>query len=443
MIPRCFSRSSTCSGRWLATGLLVMLLPSICGCGVFYKHRLETPVGPLWTNGDIETARRYQKDLGWMKAGLCERLPIITTGVGSASILLKTEDRNRIIREDEIRTAGWYNHALSLIQFTPSSPADRILLQRQPDPFGHRTLLHELTHHYTAGDSRIRSKWWLTEAISCSMESSFLDHRGQFQVPPLHPLQYRKAREVLSDLGRARFTEFAEEIVSESWLGFYRNDGEIPARYAISWAILWTLQDQMSGTHETRLLAVIGLKKDQIVARIPDVIEAITPSLSTQYRRYLESDRYRRWAIDQWLLDDRIDGRAILAAIEVELLDSLASAWAWSCTTNLILRTRSRLDRKTRSEWQQRIIEQLESGTMEVRQAICTAIPEYRWADQLIPALIELLETDRAELRAAAAAALSRISRHPTIVNPAFWISAAESDRSREIGEWRTWLGEN
>jgi HEAT repeat protein len=80
---------------------------------------------------------------------------------------------------------------------------------------------------------------------------------------------------------------------------------------------------------------------------------------------------------------------------------------------------------------------------MEVRQAICTAIPEYRWADQLIPALIELLETDRAELRAAAAAALSRISRHPTIVNPAFWISAAESDRSREIEEWRTWLDEN
>jgi DNA-binding transcriptional MerR regulator len=275
------------------------------------------------------------------------------------------------------------------------------------------------------------------------MESSFLDHRGQFQVPPLHPLQYRKAREVLSDLGRARFTEFAEEIVSESWLGFYRNDGEISARYAISWAILWTLQDQMSGTHETRLLAVIGLKKDQIVARIPDVIEAITPSLSTQYRRYLESDRYRRWAIDQWLLDDRIDGRAILAAIEVEMVDSLASAWAWSRTTNLILRTRSRLDRNTRSELQQRIIEQLESGTMEVRQAICTAIPEYRWADQLIPALIELLETDRAELRAAAAAALSRISRHPTIVNPAFWISAAESDRSREIGEWRTWLDEN
>lgn len=443
MTLRCTSRPSTAVERWLSSGLWVLLLFSLCGCGAFYKHRLETPVGPLWSNGDIETALRYQKDLGWMKAGLCERLPIITAGVGSASILLETEDSNRIIREDEVRTAGWYNHALSLIQFAPASAADKILLQRQPDPNGHRTLLHELTHHFTAGERRIRSRWWLTEAISCSMESSFLDHHGQFQVPPLHPLQYRKAREVLSDLGRARFTEFAEELVSESWLGFYRNDGEIPARYAISWAILWTLQDQMSGTHEERLLAVVGLKKDQIVARIPDVIEAITPSLSTQYRRYLESEHYRRWAIDQWLLDNRIDGHAILAAIEAELLDSLSSPWAWACTTRLILRTRSRLDRKTRIEWQQRVIEQLESGTVEVKLAICGAIPEYRWAAELIPALIDLLETKRGDLRAAAAAALSRISQHPTIVNPAFWISAAEDDRSKEIGEWRAWQREN
>ena len=172
---------------------------------------------------------------------------------------------------------------------------------------------------------------------------------------------------------------------------------------------------------------------------VQDVIEAITPSLSTQYRRYLESEQYRRWAIDQWLLDNRIDGHAILAAIEMELLDSLSSPWAWACTTRLILRTRSRLDRKTRIEWQQRVIEQLESGTVEVKLAICGAIPEYRWAAQLIPALIDLLETNRGDLRAAAAAALSRISQHPTIVNPAFWISAAEDDRSKEIGEWRVW----
>ncbi len=54
--------------------------------------------------------------------------------------------------------------------------------------------------------------------------------------------------------------------------------------------------------------------------------------------------------------------------------------------------------------------------------------------------LVELLEEEEGELRAAAAMALSRISNHPTIVNPAFWINAPAKERDREVTEWRLWL---
>ena len=54
--------------------------------------------------------------------------------------------------------------------------------------------------------------------------------------------------------------------------------------------------------------------------------------------------------------------------------------------------------------------------------------------------LVDLPPEEDGELRAAAAMALSRVSNHPTIVNPAFWINAPAKERDREVTEWKLWL---
>lgn len=427
--------------RALQTLLVTILLLGQCGCGLLYKHRVETAVGTLWTNGNLQLARKYQEDLRWMKEGLQQVLPKNSEGIGSTSILLVQNDDDHIIHEDQIRTAGWYNHTFSLIQFTPTPPVEKLLLQNQPDPKEHCTLLHELAHHFTSDDQRIRSTWWLAEAIACSLEISYLDPKGQFQVPPLHPMQYQIARSALSDLGRANFTQLARQIISENWHGFYRDDGDLARRYAISWALFWTLQGQQQGTLEQRLDAVLKLEDGQIIEQIPAVIQAITPSLQTQLQQHLEQDHHRRWVIDQALGGYRIHGQRLLEAIDLELAsaDPEGKAWAWSSATRLILRPRSRLNRVTRNDWLQRIEQQLVSGSLEVKLAICTDFPDYRIAPNLYPRLIDLLESSDGNLRSAAATALSRVSSHPTIINPHFWKFAPESKRAVEVSDWRSW----
>ncbi|MDE0959956.1 MAG: hypothetical protein OSB09_04180, partial [Planctomycetota bacterium] len=426
----------------LLSVLLSVLLLVQCGCGILYKHRVETAVGTLWTNGNLQLARQYQQDLRWMKEGLQQVLPNQSSRVGSASILLGQNDHQRIIREDQIRTAGWYNHALSLIQFTPTPPAENLLLQQQPDPDGNRTLLHELAHHFTSDDPRIRSTWWIAEAVACSLEISYIDQHGQFQVPPLNPVQYQVARSTLSDLGRVDFTELTQQVISENWLGFYRDDGDLACRYAISWALFWTLQGQQTGRLEDRLEAVLNLEEKQILEQIPAVIEAITPSLQSQLAQHIEESRHRRWVIDQALSGYRINGRKLLEAIELELAssDPEGHVWAWSSVTRLLFRPRSRLNRNTRNDWIQQIGQQLESGPPEVQLAICTNAADFRWDSSLLPHLIDLLENSNGDLRSAAASALSRASQHPTIINPHFWKFAPPADRAVEIADWRSWL---
>ncbi|MGE4620055.1 MAG: hypothetical protein AAEJ04_09640, partial [Planctomycetota bacterium] len=90
------------------------------GCGLIYQHRLETPAGTIWTNDDISNARKYQTDLAWMQHGLKELLPKTSRNIGSATILIDTQQRheNRIVHEQEVHTAGWYNRILSLVRFT-------------------------------------------------------------------------------------------------------------------------------------------------------------------------------------------------------------------------------------------------------------------------------------------------------------------------------------
>ncbi len=112
--------------RALQTFLVTILLLGQCGCGLLYKHRVETAVGTLWTNGNLQLARKYQEDLRWMKEGLQQVLPKNSEGIGSTSILLVQNDDDHIIHEDQIRTAGWYNHTFSLIQFTPTPPVEKI-----------------------------------------------------------------------------------------------------------------------------------------------------------------------------------------------------------------------------------------------------------------------------------------------------------------------------
>lgn len=436
------TNSVTGTGQLLLVLLLVAIFPLSIGCGMIYQHRLESPAGTIWTNEDIETARLYQDDLAWMQAGLREHLPGISSDVRAVTILIGSEDvhSNRIVREQEVHTVGWYNRILSMVQFTPVSMAEIQFLSREANPPRHGTLLHELTHHFTSSHPDLRSRWWLTEAFACYFETAFRDQDGQFLLPPLHVENFRSSRRKLRQLGRERFKQLVDEVIHSSWLEFYRNDGEAPLRYAVSWSILWALQQQMTGSVEQRLMQVADLDDDEISSRIEDVVRSLEPSLSSLLRGHINEPPFRRWSVEQWLSSDRIDGQVILEAIEKELPTVGGTTWGWPCVARTIFRWGSGLDRSDRLQWQRKIEQQLREGPLEVRLAICGVLPDYRRSGSLIAVLVELLEEEEGELRAVAAMALSRASNHPTIVNPSFWIHAPASERNREVEEWKQWL---
>lgn len=425
----------------------LLLLAWIClsfitGCGMIYQHRLDTPTGTIWTNDDIVTARGYQDDLEWMQAGLKEHLPELSKKVQGVTILIGSGDPqpDRIVREQEVHTAGWYNRIFSLVRFKPASLAETRFLSREADPPRHGTLLHELTHHFTSSQPELRSRWWLTEAIACYFETAFRDQRGRFVLPPLHFENYRSTRDKLRRLGPRKFSALIEDVIHANWLEFYRNDDEAPLRYAISWSILWALQQQMTGSLEERLLQVARLDDNEVSSRIPAVVQALQPSLSNQLRRHVVDPKYRRWSVEQWLKSDRVDGPLILSAIEKELAQKGGEIWGWPCVARTVFRWRSGLQRSNRIQWQEKIEHQLRQGPLPVRLAICKVLPDYRRSGSLSAALVELLEAEQGQLRAAAAMALSRTSNHPTIVNPTFWTDGSMEDRSREVEEWRRWL---
>ena len=428
--------------RLLLLLLVSGMLPFSTGCGIIYRHRLESPAGTIWTNEDMATARVYQDDLAWMQAGLKDHLPKTSKDVEAVTILIGSDDlhSNRIVREQEVHTAGWYNRMLSMVQFKPISMAEIQFLSREGEAPHHGTLLHELTHHFTSSQPDLRSRWWLTEAFACYFETAYRAQDDRFVIPPLHVENYRTTRRKLRELGSERFSQLVDEVIHSSWLEFYRNDGEAPLRYAISWSILWALQNQMSGTLEHRLMQVAQLDDDEVSSRIQDVATSLGPSLSSHFRSSIAQEPFRRWSVEQWLSSDRIDGRLILIAIENELSGDGGEIWGWPCVAQTIFRWGSGLDRSNRLRWQRKIEQQLREGPLQVRLAICRVIRNYRRSGSLIAVLVELLEEEEGELRAAAAMALSRISNHPTIVNPAFWINAPAKERDREVTEWRLWL---
>ncbi|MGE4620369.1 MAG: hypothetical protein AAEJ04_11240, partial [Planctomycetota bacterium] len=318
--------------------------------------------------------------------------------------------------------------------------AETQFLSQESDPPRHGTLLHELTHHFTADQPGLQSRWWLTEAFACYFETAFPAPDGRFILPPLHIENYRSSRAKLREIGQQKFSKLIEQIVAANWLEFYRNDGDAPLRYAISWSILWTLQQQMSGELEDRLLQVAQLDNQEILDRIESVIQAITPPISSQLRDHVSSEPYRRWSVENWLNGNRIDGPLILSAIEKELLEDEGKIWGWPCVARTIFRWGSGLDRATRLEWQNKVERQLREGPLAVRLAICQVLTGYRRSGALIPVLVDLLDSSDGPLRAAAATALSRASNHPTIVNPVFWIRGSAADRQQEIENWRRWL---
>ncbi|MEC9476342.1 MAG: hypothetical protein VX764_04815 [Planctomycetota bacterium] len=425
--------------------LLLMLWISLSlstGCGIIYQHRLETHAGTIWTNDDILSAKRYQNDLDWMQAGLRQHLPDLSRNVKAVTVLIGSRDSegDRIVREQEVHTVGWYNRILSLVQFNPTSDAETQFLAQESDPPRHGTLLHELTHHFTSNHPALRSRWWLTEAFACYFETAFRDQQDRFILPPLHVDNYSISRRKLRELGSSEFSTLVNQITDANWLQFYRNDSEAPLRYAISWSILWALQQQMSGSLEQRLLQVAQLDDEQVNSRIASVIQALRPPLSDQLRVHLREPDFHRWAVEKWLENDRVDGPLILSVIEDDLDDEEGAIWGWPCVTRTVFRWGSRLPRSDRVKWQKRIEQQLRQGSLSVRLAICRVLPEYRRSGVLNAVLVDLLEADSGELRAAAAMALSRTSSHPTIVNPDFWINGSDEQRSAEVADWRVWL---
>jgi chemotaxis protein methyltransferase CheR len=154
-----------------------------------------------------------------------------------------------------------------------------------------------LTHHFTSSHPDLRSRWWLTEAFACYFETAFRDQDGQFLLPPLHVENFRSSRRKLRQLGRERFKQLVDEVIHSSWLEFYRNDGEAPLRYAVSWSILWALQQQMSGSVEQRLMQVADLDDDEISVEDIEIrllLEAIYQMYGYDFRSYSKASIRRR-----------------------------------------------------------------------------------------------------------------------------------------------------
>lgn len=419
-------------GLWLP---LLLLLPLV-GCSLFYRNSLDYEDFSLHGDEDEAVLREKGETVQAVFDAYRVLFPSFEEKVRGARVLYEEDalSRQRIYTSD-LRREGYYLPMLDLVHLSPRRP--------RGDIDDRTVILHEVAHHFLiSAYPQTSSQYWLNEGFACALEVSFFDEDGTLRTPLFHPELFSQASRVLRERGEEAFRAELTDLLGASWFRFHHSEGK-ERHYAYSWSLFWHLVREESGSLEERLLRVMAIEPSTLPARIDGVIEDLRRGHDPYLEELLGDPALRGWCFDRWTELPYADARRFLSPLLSDLDAGVDDVDNWGRLTRLVNGRVRGVGSRTRRNLHGRIASTLEDREVPtaVRLSIAEGLAESgarSWT--YIRPLIDGLEAEDGDLRAACAAALAGLSRRkPTVINPSFWRDAPVEARQSEVEEWRRW----
>lgn len=430
----------------VACVLLPALVPSLVGCGLFYRESYRGRNFVLYSDHSRETTDEIGAKVEQIYDSYLFLFEVDENELDRTTILLEGEESAVLDYNYSPNLLGYYIPLLNLISIDTDA-----LRTHRPGSL-EQVLLHELAHHFIVTEyPQASQECWLNEGLAGNLEVSLLDgdHR---EFPLLNPVLLELARRSVVS---AEEPVTLKELLGLNWNQFHRSDSK-EKYYSLAWSIVYFVLRHVL-PHDVPLgkrIECLYRMDREVIVRLESRWTAFLRSFDlteflAQLAQYREPDGRlsSRWAIrlmgELRVLDDaralRVLGSLLQdddsekrAAAHLSLLKILArNPQVVVLAQPTVLRGLQSvaefiLDENRPARWRRRIMDAITGGQP------CQAL--------LTRALVRTLEDPRGGLRAAAAKALARLGTKPTIVNPAFWKEAPPEERLLEIGEWHRWL---
>jgi hypothetical protein len=444
-VPRRSARllRSGARGTLVLAGVFAALLS---GCSLVYSGHCRGSRFIVYSDRDpafieattarIETIYRHYQELFQLEP----------SSLGTTTILLEGSESSVVDFSYTPSLLGYYVPFLNLISID-TEPA----VTRQSEILD-QVLLHEVAHHFIFTEHPAASReCWLNEGLAGTLEMTRLTE-GKAEYPLLNPALLQVARETaMADTGPPPL----KDLLDRGWSSFHA-ESEKESNYALSWSLVYFLlrhklpQDLPLGR---RIEALYRLDRDAIAAVEEEWLAHLRGfDLTVELSKLaLCEDRDLEltalWAIQQLgELKNHGETRTVEGLLRVlEVHDG--ERQAAGCVALLgVLERNPQLAQAPDSAAARGLARVLRALTdreqpLQVRERLLAAVrAEHGAWESVTAALISILDDPNASLRAAAAAALTRLAGKPTIANPSFWHYASASERDIEVQEWRTWL---
>ncbi len=430
---------------------LSLLLPCLCSCSVWYSHSIESKKYTIYSDVNKSELDSVHNMINQSYRGL-ESVFTRSGQLKGLKIAYSPEKLAQMrIFLAEPKQEGFY---LPFFHWIHLAPRNYYEDRRNAKKIIH----HELSHHFLIGlypESDQHS--WLSEGLACCFEHSFwkLD---EFFVPLYHPRLHQHAKLAGSQLAKeAMLKQSLDSLLDSGWLHF-RHAKHKARSYAFSWAIVYFHLKRQSGSLEERIAALVkDVEKNNLdLAGFQEWLErpmedeleeiCIQGSLGQQAQPegsqpVLEQRALKQWALDQWAQLPSIHIDRLLKSIP-NSLQNTESSWFRSELIAKSLQS-SVLAAQLKQGLvglEEEVKEALVAAPNKSKIKILNSFQHSRNSSFLFRPAVRLLESPAPEVRAAAAAALSRIAAKPTISNPSFWAKASLKARDQEVMEWRIWL---
>lgn len=433
--------------RRVATALLVALTLGLgAGCSLFYEYHVEGEGFDFYCDRS--------------PSELAPTVSYVDRCVTALSVLFRGEDDlppapQIFYEEPAFQSAGvyapeapegYYLPFLRMVHLSPRElPNDAQLAERLPIVYStEAVILHELCHHYLIHRyPRLNSTYWLNEGLACLLELGYFDERGALQLPLFHPWLHEQARIAALELGPDGLEREVRRLVETGWFGFHQRQNRT-RNYALSTSMVRVLLRDLEGNLPQRIAQLVALDDAAVIDRLSRGLHAelMRPNPEHLYTIWTTTE-HREWALAQWVEwvtthPRRVDTYWVQSVLEWLASPSRTRSAAGHVAAARLL-GRAMLSRSAATELTRHVALAL-AWEPWLLPALLPELLDAGVAGRLYVPTVALLAGDDAEVRVAAAHALSRWGGKPTVTRPEFWRRGDPEARNEEVGEWRRWL---
>ena len=271
---------------------------------------------------------------------------------------------------------------------------------------------------------------------------SYFDAAGELHSPLFHTWLHAEASRTLEEIGEEEFVAQTADLLDCGWFHFHQKNYKT-RHYALAWVLTYRLMQLYPGTIEEQMATILALPESTLREVIDSLPAWLSETKTADHLRSIAAQGHHTlWALERWVESDAVYAPHFLRLVEPILAseDSVERARGYSVLTKAFGRRFYGLPRAERAEVRALLASRLDESHADDARAICEALDRRSRHPEYLRPLVELIDTNDADLRVAAAQALSRLAIKPTVTSPTFWRSAPAAERHREVEEWRQWL---